>query len=319
MATSHKEKTNFLSPPAEFNKCFVKLNKEKRENTNITLYDLVVFEICVRLCAQSLFFTNSSFYFNLAIDILVNLVGERSVYNLKLKKSSVGKNSNTILSDSPTKLNTLSNYIYLTNKQAIKTFHLIVSNFSNLFKSISIQIYNFVNNNSTTRLEIEKSLHRLYTYLCKMTANDYKQFQIILIKFIESGCFLSSSQSASPCLTPTKLTTITTTLNSNPPVVYSFFQFAFRFLIIYDTESKNANNETQLETIHLFELNLNQFLEMNKKLANTDSMLISVILALTWCLTSECTKVRCSALKLMEKFHIQLAESQTIWSEYLKK
>lgn len=308
MATSHKTKANFLPQPAGFNKCLVRLSN-KRENANLSLYDLVVYEICVRLCAQSLFFTNSSFYFNLAIEIMTNLVGENSVYNLKLKKS-ISKTSAT-LSDSPSKLNTLSNYVYLTTQQAIKNFHLIVANFSTLFKSMSIQIFNFVNNNNTTRLEIEKSLNRLYAYLCQMTTSDYKQYHIILAKFMESGCFLSSSQPSSANQTPTKLTSS----NSNSSI-YTFFQFAFKFLIIYDSES-NTQSVTQLETIRLFELNLDQFFEMNKKTA--DSMLNSVILALTWCLTSENMKVRSCALKLMDKIHAKLDESQQMWTVYLKK
>lgn len=111
-------KTNMITSPATFVKCGERIRGAV--NMKLSLLDLVIYEVCVRLCAQSLFFTNAEFYFNLAQDILVNLIGENSVFNLRLKKSSSDKES-----DPNQRLNSLSTYRYLVEKQTIKNPNLV--------------------------------------------------------------------------------------------------------------------------------------------------------------------------------------------------
>lgn len=111
-------KTNTITAPQGFEKSRSKL--AALQNTPLRLYDLIVYELCVRLCAQSLFFTNADFYFNLAINILINLIGEKSVFNLKIKKPS-----NKITETSQQHLNTLSNYKHIVEKQTLTNLNLV--------------------------------------------------------------------------------------------------------------------------------------------------------------------------------------------------
>lgn len=141
----------------------------------------------------------------------------------------------------------------------------------------------------------------------------------ILGKFVESPLFSNQSNgsASSPNLThpstPTKLTTPQTSIN------YSFFQFAFKFLINYDQEKDmvEVSTSSQVETIRLFDANLDQFLEVNRR---TDGWLLSsVIMALTWCLTSKTSSIRLSSLRLIEKLNERLDEENVIWKNFLKK
>ena len=124
-------KTNTITAPQGFEKSRSKLTA--LQNTPLRLYDLIVYELCVRLCAQSLFFTNADFYFNLAINILINLIGEKSVFNLKVKKPS-----NKITETSQQNLNTLSNYKQIVEKQTITNLNLVRLKFAIKNKSSKI-------------------------------------------------------------------------------------------------------------------------------------------------------------------------------------
>lgn len=106
-------KANFITPPKSFAKCRTRVSGAT--NMRLSLFDLIVYEICVRLCAQSLFFTNAEYYFNLALDILVNVVGERSVFNLRLKRPSSEQ-----LDSGTQRANLLSHYKCIVEKQTIK-------------------------------------------------------------------------------------------------------------------------------------------------------------------------------------------------------
>ncbi len=72
---SNKQKDKLIRHP----KCFDNLNP------TFQLIDIIVFEISVRLCAQSLFLTNASFYFSLCSKILVSL------FEKKIDKTRHGK------------------------------------------------------------------------------------------------------------------------------------------------------------------------------------------------------------------------------------
>lgn len=119
---SRGRQNNLITPLRSFEKLRTKLTTLKT-NTRLSLFDLVVYELCVRLCAQSLFFTNSGFYFNLALEIVVNLVGESSMFNLRLKKSS--NESTGVEEANSQRVNLLSNYKYLIEKQSIKNNKLV--------------------------------------------------------------------------------------------------------------------------------------------------------------------------------------------------
>lgn len=76
---------------------------------------------------------------------------------------------------------------------------------------------------------------------------------------------------------------------------------------------------SQIETIRLYEANLEHLLEMSKR---TDGWLLSsVLLALAWCLTSKSSQVRLDALRLVQKFNEKLAqdENTSCWSQFLRK
>lgn len=162
--------------------------------------------------------------------------------------------------------------------------------------------------------EIEKSLNRLYVYLCDLATSKHASTThagtSILNKFVESACF--SSVHAPVANSPTKITAV------SQPHNYSYFQFSFKFLINYNDEEAS-----QLETIRLYEANLGQLLETNKR---TDSWLLSsVVLALAWALTSKTSEVRLSTLGLVKKLYEALCEQtdldddNVMWKDFLKR
>lgn len=217
--------------------------------------------------------------------------------------------------------NSLTNFKYTTSRQSLKHFNLLQVLFVNLYRSLAIQISNFVNGNSN--VEIEKCLNRIYVYLCA-ARQEYKQFGAILDKLTQSSCFINAHSTSTQ--TPTKLTTPTAN-----PATYTFYQFSFKFLIDYglfnDGDHKSATadelNCTQLETVRLYQTNLDEFIEMSRRRTD-DSMLNSVLLALTWCLTSENRLVRTHSLRLIESIGDKLsaveADAQPDpWTLYIKK
>lgn len=192
---------------------------------------------------------------------------------------------------------------------------------------MSIQTSNFVS--SSVKPEIEQSLNRLYTYLCELaTSTTSKQWSAvgasILDKFVESTLFDNHSSATNPSAhtpstTPTKLTSPQTTAT----VSYSFFQFAFKFLIDYEADGEDdlncgKVNSSQLETIRLFDAHLDQLLEVNKR---TESwLLMSVIMALAWCFTSKSSQIRLTALALVQKLNVRLDDDEfATWKLFLKK
>lgn len=117
---------------------------------------------------------------------------------------------------------------------------------------------------------------------------------------------------------PQKLTKISSVNNSN--ISNPFLQFAFKFLIYTDrseeafilndaltSEGHNGMLASQERTIQLFNIYLKDLVAFAKN-SNESSLLNAVILALTWCLTSEVKSIRADALDLMEKSHKMIGE-----------
>lgn len=82
LATSRK--TSIIQPPVTFDRALSKVTVQALAASKLALIDLVVLEICTRLCAQSLFFKNPAYFFNLASLILTNLLGSATRFNLKV-------------------------------------------------------------------------------------------------------------------------------------------------------------------------------------------------------------------------------------------
>lgn len=186
---------------------------------------------------------------------------------------------------------------------------------------MSIQTSNFVT--SSLKPEIEKSLNRLYAYLCELASTNGPHVGLNLLnKFVESSLFDNHSsgvivQPHTPSTTPTKLTS-----PQASQVSYSFFQFAFKFLINYDQDNEDnlvvSTRSTQLQTIRLYEAHLEKLLEVNKRTEGW--FLISCVLALAWCLTSKSSQIRLGALDLVEKLNKRLDDNDySTWKLLLKK
>lgn len=267
--------------------------------------DLVVFEVCIRICAQSMFLTNSAYYLNLAVDILTNLTGSNSAYNLKLKKSKPTEMPNEI---DLKKLNSLANYSQITLKKSIKNPLVLLNQFTNLFKSISIQVSNFTNKN--VKNETEDILNKIYVHLCaQATENSY--FSLIMKRFIHSNSFANNQ---TPSHTPTKQSVV------NSSSTHSFYQFIFKFLLYSEEFEAKPNSfyfDAQIQTIYLYSQNLDEFLASSKKTEHV--LLNSVLLVLTWCLTSPNYLTRLKALNLLEQINEKCEQENLEWKNYLKK
>jgi hypothetical protein len=328
---SNKQTNNSISEP----KCFEKSNSENKT----TLLDFIIFEISVRLCAQSLFLTNASHYLKLSAQILTNLFCKKS--NLKLKKSFksfVTTDQETELLKSPNgidqykKQHTFCNFYQIVKKKSIRNTELVVGLYQTLFKSINIQMSNFVNLNS--KIEIENILNQLYVHLC-VASNENPFFDLILKKFSQSQFFnnLTNSLSATSPQTPTKIS-----IANNSNISNSFLQFAFKFLIYSSDKNKECLNDfesaslsakletdnnivlliSQLRTIQLFDVYLSD-LTNNLKKSNENSMLNSLISLLTWCLCSSHEIIRIEAINLLEKINSTIKTDDFVWSDFIKK
>ena len=75
---SNKQTEKLIKHP----RCFESLNK------NCQLLDIIIFEISVRLCAQSLFLTNASFYLDICTKVLCSLFEKKS-YKPKKNKTQM--------------------------------------------------------------------------------------------------------------------------------------------------------------------------------------------------------------------------------------
>ena len=177
---SHKDEKSLI----QF-ECFEKLMSQ--EERSISLLDFIVFEIAVRLCTQSLFLTNAFFYLKLATKIVTNWFSKKSGLKLKKFKSLQVTNETNLKSlDQYRKSLTFNNYNRIVQKKSIRDSELVECLYHVLFKSINIQMRNFVNSNS--KLEIETVLNYLYVHLC-VVSNDNQFFDIILKKFSEIPFF----------------------------------------------------------------------------------------------------------------------------------
>jgi hypothetical protein len=294
---STKTKDNLIKQP----KCFDKLAESLIKNIpeqKIKLIDFMIYEICIRLTAQSLFLMNTLYYFNLATLILINQL--EPILSIKIKKS---KPLDLTKLNSEKKLNNFSNYTEICSKQTFKNPYLLITIYQSLFKSLSIQLANFVN--PQIKLEINLVHNKIYSYLSSIQ-NHYSY--LIINKLMQSSCFNQTNTSSSP----NKMNLQLTQSNNS-----SFFQFAFKFLIHLPKEDKLLVS-TQLRTIELFNQNLNELLNDNKKYDY--SLLNATILMASWCLTNENAKIRTESLNLLESiYNLAQKEVTTVWSSYLKR
>ncbi len=329
---SNKQANNSIKQP----QCFENLLTEKNTSRRTTLLDFIIFEISVRLCAQSLFLTNAAYYLKLSSRILTNIFCKK--INLKLKKLFKSIDQEEINSKASNgiefykKHHTFSNFYQIVRKQSIRNTDLVVGLYQLLFKSINIQMSNFVNKN--TKLEIESILNQLYVHLC-IASNENRFFDLILKKFSQSSFFnsLTNSLSATSPQTPTKIS-----LANNSNISNSFLQFAFKFLIYSSEKNDEFLNEldtvylsnrlendcstalliTQLRTIQLFDTYLAD-LTNNSKKSNENSMLNALVLSLTWCLCSSHEIIRIEAINLLEKINQADLTELFVWSTFIRK
>ncbi|RNA28958.1 HEAT repeat-containing 1 [Brachionus plicatilis] len=260
--------------------------------TGLSLVDFYAFEISTRLATQCLFFQNSQYFLNIALNLLKYFT---KFINVKKSKAEV------LNSEPKSKHVTLVEYLKVISKSSIKNFTTLALMYSQLFKSISTQISNFVNTNS--KIEIENVFVRLYLHLCEELESRASIFSPIVDKFITSSCF-SSHISHTPTHTPTKSTNGT----SQMPTTGSFYQFVFKFLL---TESP-----CRVQTVTLLNQHLNDFINFSKKIDH--KLLDSYVLVLTWTLTSQDPRLRQKTLLLLDELCKGLDES-CAWKSWLKK
>ena len=304
----------------------------------LQLLDLIVFEIAARLCAQSLFLTNAAVYLNICTQTLMKLF-EKPVKQVKKTSESVRFEEIFLKSDTAGPLNgnsspkrgstNLTNYLHLVKKPGVSHAQLAVDLYQTLFKSIGIQMSNFVNLNA--KLEIEKILNKLYAHICLVSSSGgggekSVEFIQVLKKFTQASFFnsLAYSSTVSAPYTPTKISAIN---NSN--ISNSFLQFAFKFLIHSERDGAEmallnepfASVSTQTRTLQLFGIYLNDLLDNFAK-SNESSLCNALVLSATWCLTSPNDSVRGEALRLLDKCHSMNVASPVDsfkWQTLIKK
>ena len=188
--------------------CFVELKERvdtERHNAQrrVRLLDFVVFELCVRVSAQSLFITNAAHFLQMAASILVELVNPITSFAGASKKQE----SNALAQDTTTtnkqvrKINTLSAYSLLVQSQALTSAPLALALYQSLLRSLAIQLSNFANPHS--RLEVNAILNKLYTSLCLSAHEHHAHAHALIDKLVESSCF-SPARQLSPPGTPVK-------------------------------------------------------------------------------------------------------------------
>ncbi len=290
--------------------------ESSKSHRNLRLIDIVVFEVSTRLCAQSLFLANSAFFLNLSLQVLIEMFGSDTVYNIKFKAKHVKNEEEAVTSPSKKKLASVSSFVNLCVKQTVtsKNINLIQMFYLNLFKSITLQNSNFTNKNSHN--EIEALIGKIYAFLCDIatrptTYNYTWFFENILSKFISSNF----NNSVSTSVSPSKLS------NGN---MQSFYQFSFKYLIFLQNLENSANQSqmlaTQTHTLQLYSRNVVEFLEFTTRSAD---LFNSLLLIISSCLTSESEKLRFAALDLFEKVHAALSkenlENNSWWVGFVKR
>ena len=286
-----KKDNNCVTQPECFDKLNLELNGNKK--TGLNVIDFYVFEISTRLGNQCLFLQNSQFFLNIALNLLKYLKNF-----IKIKKL---KNLEALDIESKSKHVSLSEYLAVVGKQSIKNFNTLLLMYNQFFRSISVQISNFVNKNSA--IEIENIMENLYTHLCTQLESNESLFAPIMTKFITSNCFCSNI-SHTPTHTPTKAANG----SGLKPNTISFYQFVFKFLL--------QEEPCRLQTIILLTHGVNDFLNFNQK---TDYKLIdSFVLAFTWALASQSQLMRQKTLLLFDELQKNLDDTST-WKHYVKK
>jgi hypothetical protein len=291
---------------------------------NILMF--VIYEVCLRVCAQSLFATNASYYLTLSANILtkhlskyVNITSSKTT---STKKSSIVDVSNEEIDQK--KANTFTDYALVIRKQSIKSAPLMITLYQNLFKAISMQMSNFVHANS--KIEIDQILNQVYVFLCSRSSSSSSSSDFytrhILSKFIFSNCFNGSHQSTTPTPTPTKspLSSANNLQNMSQSNA-TYLQFAFKYLIYFEANTTNESTDafvlTQLKTMSFLNENIDTFLFSEKKFENSTANALTLILI--WCLTSKSKKIRCQAASLLEKINAEFANNVSIKNLYLTK
>ena len=271
----------------------------------------VIFEISLRVCAQSLFATNASYYLSLSTKILTKFLSQ--FVNIKTKKSDSSEIQTAEQHIEQKKFNSFTEYAQVVRKQSIKNASLLLGLYQMLFKSISIQMSNFVNANS--KIEMDTILNQIYVFLCN-AQNSNREFYThqVLTKFIHSNCFNRNSQTLTPSSTPTKLASSTTSIGAGSASMgqtsATYLQFAFKYLIYFDATSemnKDPLMHTQLRTMCILNENLSELLLNEKKFES--STVNALVLILIWCLASKNKKIRCQALSLLEKINGEFANN----------
>lgn len=274
--------------------------KERKARRDLELIDLVVYELSVRLSAQSLFLTNSAYFLNLALQILFNLFATSpshySVFNLKFKAKSGSKN-NSESDQQPQvnkKLNSASGFLKMCLKQTVssKSLPVVSQLYTNLFKSLAIQQSNFVP--ARTKVEIELLVASIYQSLCHIVERAQLGawfFESVLNKFLQTN--FSHSTGGAQYVSPSKS-------SSN---MQSFYYFSFKFLAYFGTEDSLL--DTRIKTIKLYTQRTTELVESGLK---SGDLLNALVLVVSWCLTSNQDKLRLAALSLLENMQTVVSE-----------
>ena len=193
---------------------------------------------------------------SLSTHIVTKLIGAH--VSLKARKSGKGVSPEVDETPSKSKLNSFAEYALVVRKQVVRSSQQLLFLFQSLFKAIAIQMSHFVNVNN--KVEIDQILNQIYVYLCTVQmSGDHFYTNTIMLKFVQSNCF-SSQQS--PVSTPTK--TATNGVTSSVTVNVSFLQFAFKYLIHFETNGAGGDVDpmmlTQLRTIQLLSENIEELI-----------------------------------------------------------
>jgi hypothetical protein len=174
LSNSNKVDKNKIKLPSLF--------KNIDQHQQLNFFHLVTFEICLRLCAQSLFMTNSITFLTLSTEILMNKVA-----SLNFKWQSKKSLSESIKADNhQTESRSLEQYLNLIkyskqNSDSVETtkansqssltqFQFVTNLYLSLFKIINIQSSNFAKSDAVdiinNKYELEILLNRIYIQLC---------------------------------------------------------------------------------------------------------------------------------------------------------
>ena len=262
-------------------KCNLVLSRAK-----LSLDDLIAFELCTRVSAQSLFSESAAELLGLATSLVSKMFSTQGGLKLKLKSKDDSE-----ASAEHRKTNCATSYLSMVRKHCVRTPAIILAIYQQLFKAISVQASNSAN--EKIRVELEPVLDRLYVHLCSLF-NTSPCFAAVMDKFLHSPFFqaLATPNTASPS-------------KANASVSLPFLQFIFKFLLQDERSKETAIGDeelaliSQIRTINIFDSFIQELVSSVKPL--DASLLNALVYALLFCLGNSNEQVRSTALQVLGK------------------